>query len=83
VFVTDGRATAAPEGHDPVDAALAAATAVRRKGLAAVVVDVESGPARLGLAGELAEAMGARRLTVPELTAAGLAAVITAAGPGG
>jgi len=83
VLVTDGRATAAPPGHDPVGDALAAARAVRRKGLAAVVVDVESGPVRLGLAAELADAMGARRLTVPELTAASLAAVVSAAAPGG
>jgi len=83
VLVTDGRATAAPAGWDPVEAALTAAKAVRRKGLSAVVVDVESGPVRLGLAGELAEAMGGRRLTVPELTAASLAAVIALAAPGG
>jgi len=83
VVVTDGRATAAPAGRDPVEAALAAAKVVRRKGLAAVVVDVESGPTRLGLAGELAEAMGARRLTVPELTAASLAGVVAHAAPGG
>jgi len=83
VVVTDGRATAAPAGRDPVEAALAAAKVVRRKGLAAVVVDVESGPTRLGLAGELAEAMGARRLTVPELSAASLAGVIALAAPGG
>ena len=44
VVVADGRATAAPAGRDPVEAAMAAAHAVRRKGLAAVVVDVESGP---------------------------------------
>jgi len=82
VLVTDGRATAAPAGRDPVEAALAAAQGVRRQGLAAVVVDVESGPTRLGLAGELAQAMGARHLTVPELTAAGLAAAVTVAAPG-
>ena len=35
---------------------------VRRRGIAAVVVDCEDGPVRLGLAAELADALGARHL---------------------
>jgi magnesium chelatase subunit D len=72
VLVSDGRATAGPPGVDPVDAALAAAAAVRRKNIAAAVIDAESGPTRLGLARQVAEAMGARYLTLPELSAGAL-----------
>jgi len=72
VLVSDGRATAAPEGIDPLVAAKEAAAAVRRQGVPAVVVDAEDGHTRLGLAAELAEAMGARYLTLPQFTAASL-----------
>jgi magnesium chelatase subunit D len=69
VLVTDGRATAGPDGVDPVEAAAEAAASVRRAGVGGVVIDAEDGPGRLGLARRLAEAMGARYLTVPELSA--------------
>ena len=69
VLVSDGRATAAPDGQDPMVAAKEAAAEVRRRNVPAVVVDAEDGPTRLGLAAELAEAMGARYLTLPELSA--------------
>jgi magnesium chelatase subunit D len=81
VLVTDGRATAAPPGRDPVVAALAAAAGVRQRGIPAVVVDVEAGPTRLGLAGRVAEAMGAPCLTLGELSAAALTAVVREAVP--
>lgn len=68
VLLTDGRATAADSGEDPVTAAHAAATAVRRRQIDAVVIDAEDGPVRLGLARRLAEAMGARYLVLPELS---------------
>jgi magnesium chelatase subunit D len=70
VLVSDGRATAGPEGHDPLVAAKEAAAEVRRRKVPAVVVDAEDGPTRLGLAAELAEAMGARYLTLAQLSAA-------------
>lgn len=70
VFVSDGRATAG--GDDPVASALEAAARVLRHGISAVVVDAEDGPTRLGLARPLAEAMGARHLTLDQLTADGL-----------
>jgi len=69
VLVSDGRATAGPEGTDPLDAAKEAAAEVRRRGVPAVVIDAEDGHTRLGLAGELAEAMGAPCLTLSQLTA--------------
>ena len=77
VLVSDGRATAAPDGVDPLDAARQASAAVRRRGVPAVVVDAEYGPTRLGLAADLAERMGARYLTLPELSAGALSAMLT------
>jgi magnesium chelatase subunit D len=76
VLVTDGRATAASAGIDPVDAAEAAAAAVSRRHISAVVIDAEEGPTRLGLAGRLASVMGARYLTVPELSAPAVMAAV-------
>ena len=70
VLITDGRATAAPSGEDPLVVALEAATAVRRRHVDAVVIDAEDGAIRLGLARRLAEAMGARYVTLPELSSA-------------
>ncbi len=72
VLVSDGRATAAAAGVDPMAAALDAAGRVRRRGVSAVVVDAEDGPTRLRLALPLAEAMGARYLTLAEMEAGGL-----------
>ena len=56
-------------------------TPPRRRGVPAVVVDGESGPTRLGLAAELATAMGARHLTLDELSATALARVVREAAP--
>lgn len=60
VVVSDGRATWAAGGADPVAAALDQAAAVRRAGIEALVVDCEEGQATLGLAAALAAEMGAR-----------------------
>jgi magnesium chelatase subunit D len=62
VVVTDGRHTA---GGDP----RAAAAILRKDGVAAVVVDCESGPVRLGLAAGLAQALGAGYLNLGSLSA--------------
>jgi magnesium chelatase subunit D len=67
VLVTDGRHTA---GGEPS----AAAGNLRRDGIAAVVVDCESGPVRLGLAAGLAQALGAEYLNLGGLSASGPAA---------
>lgn len=72
VVITDGRATAGPAGSDPVEAAFAAAAQVRRRGVDALVVDVEAGPdgsavTRLGLASRLALAMGAECVVADEM----------------
>ncbi|MFL6076193.1 MAG: putative cobaltochelatase [Mycobacteriales bacterium] len=72
VVVTDGRATAAA-GEDAVGAAHRAAGLLASAGVASVVVDCESGPVRLGLAGRLAAALGGRALQLAELRADTLA----------
>jgi magnesium chelatase subunit D len=64
VVVTDGRHNA---GGEPGPAA----GLLRRDGVAAVVVDCESGPVRLGLAAVLARALGADCVDVAGLSAAG------------
>jgi len=79
VLITDGRATSGGSSRrDPVGAAHDAAEAVRRRGVSAVVVDAEDGPTRLGLSRELAAAMGARYLTLPELSAVTLDSAVRA-----
>ena len=73
MLVSDGRATSGPEGTDPLRAAIDAAGKVKRMRVPAVVIDAEGGSLRLGLAGEVARAMGARLVTASELTADRLA----------
>jgi magnesium chelatase subunit D len=77
VVITDARATAGPEGTDPFRAAMDAAREVRRAALAAVVIDAEAAGAhpagaRLGLARQLATAMGASYVSLEDLTPAGI-----------
>jgi magnesium chelatase subunit D len=62
VLLTDGRATV---GSDP----MVAASRLNSLGPASFVVDTEEGYIRLGMAGELAGAMGARCLRLEELRA--------------
>ena len=76
VLVTDGRATWAPAGQDPLAAAMAVAATARRRDLPGVVIDAESGPTRLGLAAKVAEAMGADLVALPEMTASALTGAI-------
>jgi magnesium chelatase subunit D len=81
VVLTDGRATG---GTGALDDALAAAAGLareagvggRRARMSTVVVDCESGPVRLGLAGRLAAAAGGAVVTLEELTDASVAGVV-------
>jgi magnesium chelatase subunit D len=73
VVVTDGRATGGPE---PVVRAARAARLLAASGTAAVVVDCESGPVRLGLAGELAAGLGGVAVTLEELRADTVSALV-------
>ncbi len=78
VVVTDGRATGA-RGSNSLADAQAAAMLLAAAGTAAVVVDCESGPVRLGLAGALGTALGAQTLRPEELGADALAATVRSA----
>ncbi|MGI5199121.1 putative cobaltochelatase [Streptomyces sp. CA-288835] len=73
VVVTDGRATGGP---DPVALAGRAARLFAADGVASVVVDCESGPVRLGLAGQLAGELGATAVTLDELRADSIAGLV-------
>jgi magnesium chelatase subunit D len=75
VVVTDGRATGARGGRH-VEEAHAAAGLIAAGGTASVVVDCESGPVRLGLAGALGAHLGATTLRLEELAADTLAATV-------
>ncbi|QOV39227.1 putative cobaltochelatase [Streptomyces ferrugineus] len=73
VVVTDGRATGGPE---PVVLAGRAARLFAADGVASVVVDCESGPVRLGLAGQLAGELGGTAVTLDELRADSIAGLV-------
>lgn len=75
VVVTDGRATAAGAG-DAVALSLRAARLHAAEGTAAVVVDCEAGPVRLGLAGTLARELGGSAVTLDELRAESIAGLV-------
>jgi magnesium chelatase subunit D len=83
VVVTDGRATGGRAAGDPVALAARAARLHAADGTASVVVDCETGPVRLGLAGTLARELGGTAVTLDELRAdsiAGLVRDVQAAG---
>ncbi|NUP21099.1 MAG: putative cobaltochelatase [Streptomyces sp.] len=73
VLVTDGRATGGPE---PVALAGRAARLFAADGVASVVVDCESGPVWLGLAGQLAGELGGTAVTLDELRAESIAGLV-------
>ncbi|MEU7088740.1 putative cobaltochelatase [Streptomyces achromogenes] len=73
VVVTDGRATGGPE---PVALAGRAARLFAAEQVASVVVDCESGPVQLGLAGQLAGELGGTAVTLDELRADSIAGLV-------
>ncbi|GGW63413.1 putative cobaltochelatase [Streptomyces xantholiticus] len=75
VVVTDGRATGTGAG-DAFGSALRAARLHAAEGTAAVVVDCEAGPVRLGLAGTLAGSLGGSAVTLDELRAESIAGLV-------
>ncbi|WP_344443457.1 putative cobaltochelatase [Kitasatospora nipponensis] len=75
VVVTDGRATG---GRTALADAGRAADLLAARGTAAVVLDCESGPVRLGLARTLAGRLHATAVTLDELRAEGVAALVHA-----
>ena len=78
VVVTDGRATG---GRGALAEAGQAAGLLAAQGLASVVLDCESGPVRLGLARKLAGQLGASAVSLDELRAEGVAALVHAHRP--
>ncbi|MEU1803981.1 putative cobaltochelatase [Streptomyces sp. NPDC019937] len=81
VVVTDGRATeskkaAGSGGSTPVARASRAARLLAGDGVASVVVDCESGPVRLGLAGALARDLRGTPVTLDELRADSVTALV-------
>ncbi|MDH6126106.1 putative cobaltochelatase [Kitasatospora sp. GP82] len=75
MVVTDGRATG---GRDALAQAGRAAGLLAGQGLASVVLDCESGPVRLGLARTLATQLNAPAVTLDELRAEGVTALVHA-----
>ncbi|MEV8097377.1 putative cobaltochelatase [Kitasatospora sp. NPDC085879] len=73
VVVTDGRATG---GRDALAQAERAAGLLAGQGVASVVLDCESGHVRLGLAHTLAARLGGPAVTLDELRAEGVAALV-------
>ncbi|MFC1413690.1 putative cobaltochelatase [Streptacidiphilus sp. N1-12] len=73
VLVTDGRATGGPNA---LPDARRAAQLLAAQGTAAVVVDCESGPVRLGLAAELALHLGGEAVRLDELAADSMTGMI-------
>ncbi|WP_405494298.1 putative cobaltochelatase [Streptomyces sp. NBC_00096] len=81
VVVTDGRATSAgtaagPLGGTPRELAGQSARLLAAQGIASVVVDCESGPVRLGLAGVLAADLGGPAVSLDGLRADSLAGLV-------
>jgi magnesium chelatase subunit D len=66
VVVTDGRAT---HGSDALGRAHMIAGHLADSGVASLVVDCETGPMRMGLAGQLAELLGAEHVPVDHVSA--------------
>ena len=67
IVITDGRATFATDDQDPVAAAHIVAAEMAKRGVESVVLDAETGMPRLGLAAELARALGATHLRLDGL----------------
>src|SRR5207237_9082120 len=84
VVVTDGRATSAGPSTSgaakvgPTASASAAAAEIAAAGIEALVVDAEDGDIRLGLARQLADAMGAHYTALPDLAPDTLARAVEA-----
>lgn len=74
VLMSDARANSG--APDPVAAALRAAAGIATRGIPAVVVDIEDGPVRLGIAADIAAALRAPCLRIEHLAAAPLASVV-------
>jgi magnesium chelatase subunit D len=85
VVITDGRANSTSELNwsqaaalDPITSAMAEARALAETGAGAIVIDTEDAAVRLGLAGELARALGGPCIALEALAAQPLAGLVRA-----
>jgi magnesium chelatase subunit D len=77
VLLTDGKANVSlDDGGDPWQQSLGMAELLAGQGIAALVLDTETGYLRLGRARQLAQALGAECLALEELSAENLALTI-------
>ncbi len=76
VLVSDGKANAAVNGGNPLAEALRMAGRIKQAGINCMVLDTEDGYVRLGLAGRIAEALGARYVRLDDVSAAGIRASV-------
>ncbi|OIQ74700.1 hypothetical protein GALL_436440 [mine drainage metagenome] len=79
MVVTDGKATG---GNQPLVEAYRAASLLAITQVASIVIDCEEGTVRLGLAGALAETLGATTIQLAELGAEQLISVVRASRDG-
>lgn len=68
ILVTDGRANAVEEGDNPIGSALQMAARIRKAKITSVVIDTEADFIKLGLAKQIAAAMGANYYTLQRLS---------------
>jgi magnesium chelatase subunit D len=73
VTITDGRATGSAQA---LERSTAVAKEIRQASIDAIVLDAEDGASRLGLARELATAMGARYIRLEEISATRVEAAV-------
>lgn len=73
IVLSDGRATGRPDAWEQ---AMAAARAIATSGTRTVIFDCETGPTRLGLAAELAQAAGAECVQAADLSPSSFAGLI-------
>ena len=82
VLVSDGRPNLPlTEGADPVSEACALGRQLRRLGAAALVLDTESGPIRIGCGRDLSEALGAQYWHLADLAGDRVAGAVQSALP--
>ncbi len=78
ILLSDGKANVPLAGGDPWQEVLALAGLLAERGVAALVLDTETGYLRLGRARQIAQALRAEYLTLEELSAEQLALTIRA-----
>ncbi len=76
VLVSDGRTNVAINGLDPLEEAVDIANKIQREGIRSIVVDTEQDFIKLGIAKDIAKAMGARYYLLEELEGERLAKAV-------